>query len=400
MQKLPLRFIFLLWGALVPLCLADTGGEPVPCVFPFIYEGRTYSFCTEDGSSKGTPWCATTSSYDLDGKWKYCTLQEHGGSSGGQPCFFPFIYKNRTFYTCTNEHMEDGQFWCATSDSYDRDRRWSYCADIMLSSNPTGPCIFPFTYKGQTYTSCTTDGALKGLLWCSLSSNYEQDPKWTYCQASVSGTNSGNLPCVFPFQYKAKLYHGCTNIDSQDRRYWCSSTSSYSNQWHYCSTTEYGGNSNGENCVFPFIYKENLFYSCIKTNDSTGNLWCATTGNYDQDKLWSYCPETYVSWNNTESKCVFPFIYMEKLHHSCIQSERLAGKFWCATTSNYDQNKTWTLCSYTGPSHSSEKPCVFPFTYEGLQFNECTSLNESNGKLWCSTTDNYDRDRKWSFCPV
>nr|XP_013795004.1 PREDICTED: epididymal sperm-binding protein 1-like [Apteryx mantelli mantelli] len=310
-------------------------GDPIPCVFPFIYEERIYSFCTKDGSSKGTPWCATTSNYNLDGKWKYCTLQEHGGSSGGQPCFFPFIYKNRTFYTCTNEDMEDGQLWCATTDSYDRDRRWSYCADIMLSSNPTGPCIFPFTYKGQTYTSCTTDGVFKGLPWCSLSSNYEQDPKWTYCQASVSGTNSGNLPCAFPFKYKDKLYHGCTDTDSQDGKYWCSSTSNYNNQWHYCSTTA-PSHSSEKPCVFPFTYEGQQFSECTSLNESNGKLWCSTTDNYDRDP----------------------------------------------------------------PSHSSEKPCVFPFTYEGQQFSECTSLNESNGKLWCSTTDNYDRDRKWSFCPV
>uniref|UniRef100_A0A8B9P8B4 Fibronectin type-II domain-containing protein n=1 Tax=Apteryx owenii TaxID=8824 RepID=A0A8B9P8B4_APTOW len=228
---------------------------------------------------------------------------------------------------------------------------WQMEVLYLASSNPTGPCIFPFTYKGQTYTSCTTDGVFKGLPWCSLSSNYEQDPKWTYCQASGKDVGSyrahGNLPCAFPFKYKDKLYHGCTDTDSQDGKYWCSSTSNYNNQWHYCSTTEYGGNSNGENCVFPFIYKKKLFYSCIKTNDSTGNLWCATTGDYDQDKLWSYCPET-CKYLPSSSKCVFPFIYMEKLHHSCIQSERLPGKFWCATTSNYDQHKTWTLCSYTG----------------------------------------------------
>uniref|UniRef100_A0A8C7EI43 Fibronectin type-II domain-containing protein n=1 Tax=Nothoprocta perdicaria TaxID=30464 RepID=A0A8C7EI43_NOTPE len=210
------------------------------------------------------------------------TTFSYGGSSGGQPCFFPFIYKERIFYTCTNENTPNGRFWCATTDNYDRDLRWSYCADMY----PKGPCVFPFTYKGQTYSSCTTEGSSKGLLWCSLSSNYDTDPKWTYCQAS-----------------------------------------------------EYGGNSNGGKC------------------------------SYD----------------------------------SCIQNEMLPGKFWCATTSNYDQHKTWSLCSYTGrvagPGHFSEQSCVFPFTYRGKQFHECTSLNEKNGKLWCSTTDNYDRDYKWNFCP-
>uniref|UniRef100_A0A8C7A7Y5 Epididymal sperm binding protein 1 n=1 Tax=Nothoprocta perdicaria TaxID=30464 RepID=A0A8C7A7Y5_NOTPE len=204
-----------------------------PCVFPFIYKGKTYTSCTKVDSSKEIPWCATTSNYDQNAKWKYCS---------GQPCFFPFIYKERIFYTCTNENTPNGRFWCATTDNYDRDLRWSYCADMCECNGPChlpGPCVFPFTYKGQTYSSCTTEGSSKGLLWCSLSSNYDTDPKWTYCdndtRKNVSGTNSGNLPCVFPFKYKDKLHYGCTNVDSRSGEYWCSSTSDYDSKWHYCS---------------------------------------------------------------------------------------------------------------------------------------------------------------------
>lgn len=38
------------------------------------------------------------------------------------------------------------------------------------------------------------------------------------------------------------------------------------------------------------------------------------------------------------------------------------------------------------------RPCVFPFIYEGRTYKLCTDINEAPGRLWCSTTDNYDRD--------
>ena len=45
--------------------------------------------------------------------------------------------------------------------------------------------------------------------------------------------------------------------------------------------------TNGNCCVFPFIYKRRRYYSCTKRN--AARKWCATTPNYDRDRLWSYC---------------------------------------------------------------------------------------------------------------
>nr|XP_020668997.1 seminal plasma protein A3-like [Pogona vitticeps] len=54
-----------------------------------------------------------------------------------------------------------------------------------LSTNSHGPCVFPFIYNGKSYSSCTTAGTVGGKLWCSLTSNYDVDPRWTYCDPSV-----------------------------------------------------------------------------------------------------------------------------------------------------------------------------------------------------------------------
>ena len=45
--------------------------------------------------------------------------------------------------------------------------------------------------------------------------------------------------------------------------------------------------TNGNCCVFPFIYKRKRYYGCTKRN--AARKWCATTPNYDRDRLWSYC---------------------------------------------------------------------------------------------------------------
>lgn len=49
-----------------------------------------------------------------------------------------------------------------------------------------------------------------------------------------------------------------------------------------------------------------------------------------------------------------------------------------------------------GTAHG--EPCVFPFYFEGSEFLDCTTEGRSDGRLWCSTTYNYDQDKKWGFC--
>jgi len=84
------------------------------------------------------------------------------------------------------------------------------------------------------------------------------------------------------------------------------------------------------------------------------------------------------------------------------------SKHWCATTNQWKGDQKQSICDAndkprenTPPpgtinGNSDGEPCKFPFTYNGKEYSSCIRTNYF--ALWCATTGNYDRDRKWGEC--
>lgn len=44
-------------------------------------------------------------------------------------------------------------------------------------------------------------------------------------------------------------------------------------------------------------------------------------------------------------------------------------------------------------------PCKFPFNFQGEKYDSCTTSGRDDGYRWCATTEDYDRDKSFGFCP-
>jgi len=114
---------------------------------------------------------------------------------------------------------------------------------IVAAPNPecetiTGRrCVFPFTYKGKTYKSCTLDETSNGKPWCAYETQRDGNAvpnKWEDCDSSVcqvakaclteSGPDAGNS-CKFPFRFNGQTYNSCARFTWSGQnygKYWCS----------------------------------------------------------------------------------------------------------------------------------------------------------------------------------
>uniref|UniRef100_A0A4X1W2M7 Fibronectin type-II domain-containing protein n=1 Tax=Sus scrofa TaxID=9823 RepID=A0A4X1W2M7_PIG len=93
--------------------------------------------------------------------------------------------------------------------------------------------------------------------------------------------------------------------------------------------------------------------------------------------------------DRTYGKCVFPFYYRDGLFHDCVKFK--AKHKWCSLNGTY--RGYWKYCS-----EEDFARCVFPFWYRHLIYWECTSDGDAFGKMWCSLTQNYNKDKVWKYC--
>ena len=91
-------------------------------------------------------------------------------------------------------------------------------------------CVFPFKWKSQSFSECTTEGDPDAKKWCSTKTDAQGahvKGNWGYCDDSkcrergkdpencrttfeVEAPSRG-LPCVFPFKHDKKTFYECTD---------------------------------------------------------------------------------------------------------------------------------------------------------------------------------------------
>ncbi|CAK8685878.1 unnamed protein product [Clavelina lepadiformis] len=163
----------------------------------------------------------------------------------------------------------------------------------------------------------------------------------------------------------------------------------------------------GQHCYFPFSYNGRTYTACT-TRDSDeiqGKPWCSMTANYDDDQRWGICDTCKdMACTGEGKRCTFPFIYNGISYNKCTTIDN-KGQLWCSLTSDYDRYQTWGECADCPGNQDMSctvgaSRCHFPFTYDDVVYKTCTSRNnaESGWIPWCSLTDDYPNDKRWGNC--
>lgn len=59
----------------------------------------------------------------------------------------------------------------------------------------------------------------------------------------------------------------------------------------------------------------------------------------------------------------------------------------------------WFAVLFTLGGNAEGAPCKFPFNFQGEKYDGCTTEGRDDGYRWCATTEDYDRDKTYGFCP-
>lgn len=155
------------------------------------------------------------------------------------------------------------------------------------------------------------------------------------------------------------------------------------------------GNAEGAMCHFPFTFEGKSYSTCTTDGRSDNLPWCATTADYARDKKYGFCP------SERKFDLFIINLFCKGNHRSEVSQMRafaVSGMLTLFTRLTLPLILILTVL-YTFGGNANGDACVFPFTFLGEEYDSCTTEGRSDGYRWCATTDNFDRDTKYGFCP-
>merc|ERR550532_332064 len=161
----------------LPSCTTQSGPYPnQACVFPFRYNGVTYTSCTNQ--DKSDAWCSTNTTLagtHIPGYFGYCPSSCPGaegssctpgtsytvdcntcvcGADGNPVCTSNDCGSTTTTSTTTTTTTTTSSTTSPATTTTTTSSPSSTCTTV--SGPATGAaCVFPFTFSGTTYVSCT-----------------------------------------------------------------------------------------------------------------------------------------------------------------------------------------------------------------------------------------------------
>ena len=88
--------------------------------------------------------------------------------------------------------------------------------------------------------------------------------------------------------------------------------------------TTTGGNGNGQDCSFPFIYQGEKYDKCLWKEQQ---YWCSVTPNFDKHGRWGVCPDKGML-NVSFSLCEWMQLVVKQCSETSHSLLMTAFKFW------------------------------------------------------------------------
>merc|ERR1711892_1437204 len=194
-------------------------------------------------------------------------------------------------------------------------------------------CIFPFTFKGETHNKCTTAGSDNGAPWCATEVDADAPSILDQLQRGPLAVTLDDIPSETNIKRAPFCPVGKTAKDEKS----CKCT-------REATVKGLDGNPKG-GCVPPLndVGIEDLEYG-----------WCFLENVANAENPSDNCYED-VDWSAAD------------------------GRFW-SNLACVEENKGPHECLTT-----LQKPCVFPFSYNGVVQSQCTNVGSENGAAWCAT---------------